>query len=148
MELKQRINDDLKTAMLGGDRFLTETLRGLKSAVLYEEVAKNKRDEGLNDAEIEQVLAREAKKRTESAELFKQGGNQESAEKELKEKQIIENYLPSQISDEELAVFVRAAIAEAGDSAHIGQIIGAVKGKVGNSADGGRIAVLVKKALE
>jgi hypothetical protein len=146
--LKDKLNADLKTALLGGDKFLTEVLRGLKSAILYEEVAKNKRDEGLSDAEIEQVLAKEAKKRVESAELFKRGGNQESADKELKEKEIIENYLPEAISDEKLAEAVKAAIVEVGEGAHMGQVIGSVKGKVGNTADGGRIAAEVKKQLQ
>lgn len=145
--LKDKIQQDLKSAMLGGDKFLAETLRGIKSAILYEEVAKNKRDEGLGDAEIEQVMAREAKKRSESAVLFKQGGNQEAADKELKEKEIIEKYLPQQLSDEELQGLINQAIADAGDGVQMGQIIGAVKAKAGSAADGGRIAALVKQAL-
>ena len=70
MALKERIDGDLKTALLGGDRFKAQVLRGLKAAVLNEEVAKNKRDEGLDDASIEQIVAREIKKRNESAELY------------------------------------------------------------------------------
>jgi uncharacterized protein len=72
MALKQRIQDDLKAALLGGDRFVAETLRGLKAAVLNEEVAKGKRDEGLEDTEIEQIVAKEVKKRNESATLYEQ----------------------------------------------------------------------------
>ena len=133
--------------MLGGDKFLAEVLRGLKSAVLYEEVAKNKREEGLSDTEVEQVLAREAKKRQESADLFKQGGNQDSAAKELKEKEIIAGYLPKQLSDDELNELVDSAIAGLGESPQMGQVIGAVKAKAGSSADGARIAAAVKSKL-
>src|SRR5262245_16231885 len=125
--LKDRIQADLKTAMLGGEKFLAEVLRGVKSAILYEEVAKNKRNEGLDDAEIEQVLAREAKKRQERAELCKHGGKQESAEKELKKKDIISNYLHKQLSDQELQDLIKSTVQGLGENAQMGQVIGAVK---------------------
>jgi hypothetical protein len=147
MALKERINTDLKTALLGGDKFLAEVLRGIKSVILNEEIAKNVRENGLKDAEIEQLLQKEAKKRVESAELFARGGNMESSEKELREKAVLEQYLPQQISDEDLKAAVDQAIADAGEGAQMGQIIGAVKAKVGNTADGGRIAAEVKKHL-
>lgn len=75
--LKQKIEQDIKTAMLAGDKTLVMTLRGLKSAILYIEVAQGIRDTGLPDAEVIDLLAKEAKKRQESADLYKQGGNQE-----------------------------------------------------------------------
>src|SRR6185436_15726373 len=102
MSLKQQIDADIKQAMLGGDKVLTTTLRGLKSAILYVEVAKNKREEGLTDDEITEVLSKEAKKRQESADLYVQGGNQVKADEELVEKIVIEKYLPAQISEDEL----------------------------------------------
>lgn len=61
MALKQRINDEMKAALLGGNRFVGETLRNLKAAILNEEVATGKRDPGLTDAEIETVIAKEVK---------------------------------------------------------------------------------------
>ena len=85
-QLIERINADLKAAMLARDAFQTETLRGLKAAILNEEVATGKRDTGLTDEDIEKLIAREAKKRDEAANLFEQGGNQESADKERREK--------------------------------------------------------------
>lgn len=145
--LKGRIEADLKTALLGGDKFLAEVLRGLKSAILNEEIAQGKRGEGLADAEVEKLLSKEAKKRSESSGLYLQGGNQGASEKELREKAIIEQYLPQQMSDEELEEVVEMAVAEAGEGAQVGQVIGAVKAKVGNAADGARIAAEVKKAL-
>lgn len=148
--LKAQIDQDLKQALLAGDKLLATTLRGLKSAILYEEVAKNKRDVGLDDQEIIVVLSKEAKKRQESADLYKQGGSQDKAAAELAEKTVIEKYLPEQLSDEDLSAMVDSAIkdlAVSGPQA-LGQVIGAVKQKAGAQADGGRIAALVKSRLQ
>ena len=149
MALKQRIQDDLKAALLGGDRFAGETLRGLKAAILNEEVAQSKRDEGLADAEIEQIIAKEVKKRNESAALYDQNMRQDSAADERREAEILMNYLPKQLSEAELKTVVDAKIRELGatDVKMMGQVIGAVKKDVGNTADGGMIARLVKAAL-
>ena len=70
MSLKEKINADLKVSMLARDSFSTNVLRGLKAAILSEEVTKNKREEGLDDSEIESVIAREVKKRNEAAKLL------------------------------------------------------------------------------
>ena len=80
--LKERINTEMKAALLGGNRFVGDLLRDMKAAILNEEVAKNKRDEGLSDEEVEQVLAREVKKRRESATLYRDNDRPELAEKE------------------------------------------------------------------
>ncbi|HUC89920.1 MAG TPA: GatB/YqeY domain-containing protein [Patescibacteria group bacterium] len=148
--LKQRIDQDLKTALLSGNKVLATTLRGLKSAILYVEVAKGAREQGLGDDEIITILAKEAKKRQESADLYIQGGSQERAQAELDEKKAIEQYLPAQISDEELGRIVDEAIAEVGASGPqaMGQVIGLVKQKAGASADGARIANSVKERLK
>jgi uncharacterized protein YqeY len=147
--LKDRIDQDLKAALLAGNKVLVTTLRGLKSVILYAEVAKGAREQGLPDEEIIQLLAKEAKKRQESADLYVQGGNQERADAELTEKKVIEQYLPQQISDEELAAAIDAVIAETGASGPqaMGQVIGGVKQKVGAAADGSRIAQMVKERL-
>lgn len=149
MALKTRINDDLKAALLGGDRFAAEVLRGLKAAILNEEVAKSKRDEGLSDEEVEQVLAREVKKRLESAALYEQNNREDSAETERREADVLRNYLPKQLSEAELKTIVDAKVAEHGatDIKMMGQVIGAVKQEVGNTADGSMIARLVKEKL-
>src|SRR3954462_11571922 len=102
MSLKQQIDRDIKTAMLAGQKTLVTTLRGLKSTILYAEVAKGSREEGLSDPEAIELLAKEAKKRQESADLYKQGGSPERAEAELTEKQVIEQYLPKQLTEDEL----------------------------------------------
>lgn len=147
--LKARIDQDLKTALLAGDKVLATTLRGLKSVILYAEVAKGTREQGLGDDEIVALLSKEAKKRQESADLYQQGGNQEKAEAELAERKVIESYLPSQMSDDDLAKLVDDTIDEMGASgpSAMGQVIGAVKQKAGAQADGSRVAQLVKKSL-
>jgi hypothetical protein len=147
--LKSRIDQDLKAALLAGDKDRVTTLRGLKSAILYVEVAKGVREQGLPDSEIVEVLSREAKKRQESADLYVKGGSEDKAKFELAEKQVIETYLPSQLSDDELQKVVETTITEiaaTGPSA-MGQVIGAVKAKTAGQAEGARIAQIVKDRL-
>lgn len=149
-QLKDRINADLKTAMLARDEFRTTTLRGLKAVILNEEVAKGLRDEGLSDEVTEQLLAKEAKKRTEAAELFDKGGNQASAEKERAEKVLIDAYLPEQLSEDAIQSIVNDVVADLQPEGmkDMGRVISAVKAKTGNSADGATVAKLVKNSLQ
>jgi len=147
--LKEQIDQDLKQAMLAGDKTLVTTLRGLKGAILNVEVAEGIREAGLPDDRIVELLVKEAKKRQESADLFKQGGNEEKAEAELTEKTVIEKYLPAQLSEEEITAMVEDVIQEQGASGMqaMGQVIGAVKQKAGASADGSVVARIVKEKL-
>ncbi|HEX6462132.1 MAG TPA: GatB/YqeY domain-containing protein [Candidatus Saccharimonadales bacterium] len=147
MALKQQIDADLKSALLAGDRERAEVLRGLKSAILYEEVALKKRDPGLSDEEIQKVIARECKKRDEAADLYEKGERLDSAAKERREKEVLSIYLPKQLSDEELGEIVGAVIEAAGEDLHMGKLIGAVKQQVDNRAEGARVAAAVQKAL-
>lgn len=149
MSLKAKIEDDLKTAMLSRDSFTVSTLRTVKGVILNEEVAKGVRESGLDDPSVEALLSKEVKKRFEAAELFEQGGNSDSALKERKEAEILQAYLPKQLSNEELEQVVSGVVAEAGDISvkDMGRIVGAVKAKVGNTADGAAIAKLVKQKL-
>jgi uncharacterized protein YqeY len=147
--LKQQIEQDLKTALLAGDKERALTLRSLKSAILYVEVAKGAREDGLPEDEMIAILSKEAKKRQESADLYTQGGREDRAATELAEKTIIEGYLPKQLSDVELQAIVDEAVnqAGAGGMQAMGQVIGVVKQKAGAAADGARIARLVKERL-
>ena len=149
MPLKETIAADFKTAMLARDSFKTELLSGLKAAILNEEVAKGVRDEGLGDEAIEALIAREVKKRDEAAGLFEQGGNQESADKERREAEALKTYLPEQMSEEDLKKLVDEVIADVKPEGmkDMGRVIGAVKAKAGNTADGAMIERLVKTAL-
>lgn len=143
--LAKRIADEMKAALLGGDRFRGDVLRNIKAALLNEEVATGKRDSGLSDAEVETVLAREVKKRLESASMYRDNGRAELAEPEEAEAAILREFLPKQLSDDELrAVVVRVAEAMQAGPAQMGQVIGAVKQEVGTAADGAAIAAMVK----
>jgi uncharacterized protein YqeY len=151
MGLRQQLDDDVKAAMLSGDALRVETLRGLKSVILYADVATKSRDTGgISDEEALNLFAKEVKKRQESADLYVQGGSQERADKELAEKAIIETYLPAQMSEAELGEIIDKIIAEQKPEGMqaMGKVIGAVKTQVGNSADGSVVARLVRERLQ
>ena len=143
--LKEQINADLKTAMLARNAFETTVLRGLKASILDEEVKLGKREEGLNDTEIETLVAREVKKRKEAASLL----DEERAENELKEAEIVSRYLPEMASEEEIRAAVKDEISIMGEVSirQMGAIIGKMKAKFGNSADGAVMAKIVKEEL-
>lgn len=149
MALKAQLDNDLKTALLGGDRFRAEVLRGLKAVILNEEVAQNKRDVGLDDTTIQTLIVREVKKRADSATQYEAAGRPELVEAEQAESKVIEAYLPEQASEDDVQKLIDETIAAMGVNGPqaMGQVIGAVKGKLGNAADGGTIARLVKQAL-
>ena len=147
--LEKQIEQDLKAALLGGDQLKVQTLRGLKSALLYLKVEKGKRDTGLSEEEEISVLSKEAKKRQESADLFLKGGNEEKAHAELEEKKIIENYLPEQLEEEDIKKIIATEIVSLGADkpSDMGKVIAAVKEKTAGAADGGTIARMVKEQL-
>lgn len=134
---------------MGGNRFRAAVLRDFKAVILNEEVAQKKREEGLDDASIEKLFAREVKKRHESAALYEEAGRAELVETELSESKILEEYLPEQLSDADIKKVVDETVSALGVSGPqaMGQVIGAVKGKLGNAADGATVARLVKEAL-
>lgn len=150
MDLKNTLQADLKTAMLARDTEVVDTLKGLKSAILYAEVEQGKREEGLDDAGITIVLKKEAKKRQDSVDMYRKGGNDEQADKELREKEIINKYLPTQLSEEEAVKIVDQTIAELAienpEAKDMGRIIGAIKA-TGAEIDGATIARLVKSRV-
>ena len=149
MALKEQINNDLKTALLSGNRFAGEVLRGLKATILDEEINQKKRDEGLEDSAIEQLVAREIKKRNESAVIYDGANRPELATSERAEAKVLSAYLPEQLSESDINNVVVRVIGELGVSnpSGMGQVIGAVKKELGNTADGATIAKLVKNAL-
>ena len=149
MSLKGTIQNDTKAALLSGDSFVGDTLRNLKAAILDEEVATGKREEGLSDSEIEKIIAREVKKRNESIAVYEKNGREDLADNERKEAEVLVKYLPEQLSEDELSKIIDAKISDLGVSGPqaMGQVIGAVKQQVGTSADGALIAKLVKEKL-
>ena len=150
MSLKETISNDLKAAFLGGNRFISDTLKGLKAVILNQEIALGKREEGLTDAEVEAVVQKEVKKRKESAEIYTQAGRDELAQKELDEMAILEKYLPQQLSEAEIEALFRQIIDESKltlDAKNQGMLIGQVKKRVGSAADGAVVARVVARLL-
>jgi hypothetical protein len=147
-ELKDRLQQDLTTAMKARDELRTATLRMVLTAVKTEEVSGGAARE-LGDDEVLKVLAREAKKRRESAEAYVSAGRQELADREVAEGAVIDAYLPAQLSDDELAALVAAAVAEAGATGpqQMGAVMKLVTPRVAGRAEGGRVAAAVKRAL-
>lgn len=147
---EDRIASDLKSAMLAKDAARTSVLRSLKSAFTYAKVAPGAADDGsLSDDVVISLVAKESKKRQESADAFVKAGQQDRADEELAEKAIIDEYLPAQLSEDEIVALVEAEIAklDAPSMQSMGQVIGAVKAQAGATADGGLIARLVKERL-
>jgi len=147
MSLKEQLQQDVKAAMIARDTLRTDVLKGIKSAILYVEVAANKRDEGLGEDEILAVFKKESKKRQESADMYITGGRAELAEKELAEKVIIDAYLPAQLDEAAVDKMIDEAIATLGietpSKQDMGKLIGAVKAKAGAEVDGSMLARLV-----
>ncbi|MEU6974541.1 MULTISPECIES: GatB/YqeY domain-containing protein [unclassified Streptomyces] len=149
--LKAKLKDDLNAAIKERDELRSSTLRLTITAITKEEVAgKTKRE--LSDDEVQSVIAKEAKKRREAAEAFAQGDRPEQAARERAEGEILDAYLPKQLSDAELEAVVAAAVAEAkGAGAEgpraMGAVMKIVNPKVAGQAEGGRVAATVKRLL-
>ncbi|RAJ42255.1 hypothetical protein K353_02607 [Kitasatospora sp. SolWspMP-SS2h] len=146
--LKEQLQEDLTAAIKARDELRSSTLRLTLSAVTGAEVAGKQKKE-LSDAEVLQVIGKEAKKRREAAEAFQGAGRAEQAERERAEGEVLDAYLPKQLTDEELAAVVAAAVAESGASGPqgMGAVMKLVRPQVEGKADGGRVAAAVKAAL-
>ncbi|MFF5210017.1 GatB/YqeY domain-containing protein [Streptosporangium sp. NPDC000396] len=146
--LKDKLKADLTASMKSRDEIRTRTIRMALAAVNVEEVAGKEARE-LSDEEIVKVLAKEAKKRREAAEAFSNAGRAEQAQAEVDEQAVLEEYLPAQLSDEELAQLVDEAIAESGASGPqaMGQVMKVLGPKVAGRAEGGRVAQTVRARL-
>jgi uncharacterized protein len=147
-ELKERLRADLNAAMRARDQVRMRTLRMALTSITNEEVA-GASARNLTDDEIVKVLTREARKRREAAEAFSAAGRSEQAAAERAEGEVLADYLPAQLSDEELAALVDAAIAETGASgmASMGQVMKTVTPRVAGRADGARVAAEVRRRL-
>jgi uncharacterized protein YqeY len=148
MPLKDKLRDDMTTALKAKDELRLATLRMVLTAVTTEEVS-GKTSRELSDDEVLKVVAREAKKRREAAEAFEQAGRAELAERERAEGDVLEAYLPAQLSDDEIAAIVREAIASSGAEGPqaMGLVMKVVQPQIAGRAEGGRVAAEVKKQL-
>lgn len=150
--VKSRLQADLKTAMKARDEVALSTIRMLRAAIMNAEVAGTEAVE-LSEDEAIAVLQSEAKKRAESAAVYDENDRPESAAKERAELVVIERYLPTAMGDDELAAIVDEEVAAAAANGAeggkaMGMVIKAVRERAGASADGGRIAALVKSRLQ
>src|SRR3989344_1397372 len=146
--LKQKIQDDLQEAMKAKDAARLSAIRMLKSAIQYYEIQKGAGYQA-TDEDVMDVVAREIKKRKESIELYKQGGREESAANEQKEVEVLESYLPEQMSEAEVRNLVQEAVKITGAASmqEMGKVMGALMPKVKGKADGTLVSSLVREAL-
>jgi uncharacterized protein len=147
-DLKSRLQSDLTTALKAHDELRLATVRMTLAAVQSEEVA-GKQARELSDDDVIRVITREAKKRRESAEAFAAAGRPELAERERAEGAVLDDYLPTQLSDDELVDLVRAAVAESGADGPraMGAIMKLVQPAIAGRADGRRVSDEVKRQL-
>jgi uncharacterized protein YqeY len=147
-ELKERLRADLNAAMRARDQVRMRTLRLALTSITNEEVAgASARD--LTDDEVVRVLTREARKRREAAEAFSAAGRSDQAAAERAEGDVLAGYLPAQLSDDELAALVDAAVAETGatEMRAMGQVMKVVTPRIAGRADGARVAAEVRRRL-
>ena len=148
MGLKEKLQADLTDAIRSRNEVVSGTVRMLLAAITNEEVA-GKAAKVLTDTEIITVLSREAKKRREAVEAYTQAKRDDLASKEKAEAAVIANYLPEQLSEDEIKKLIQAAIAETGaaGAAGMGLVMKVLQPKIAGKADGGVVSGLVKAAL-
>lgn len=148
MSLKKQIDLDIKNAMLAKNRGELEALRGIKSMILLAETDKGSTGELTNDAEMK-LLMKAAKQRKESAEIFLQQSRKDLADVELFQLDVINRYLPKQISEEELTSELQNLITAMGAKGpqDMGKVMGVATKNLAGRADGKVISELVKKLL-
>lgn len=146
--LKDRLKTDLTSAMRSKDELRMATIRMALTSITNAEVAGTKARE-LSDDEVITILTKEAKKRREAAQAFRDGGRSDRAEREDAEAAVIADYLPEPLSDDELARLVDAAIAESGAESprDMGRVMKLVQPQVAGRADGSRVAAAVRARL-
>ena len=148
MSLEQKIMGDLKTAMLAKDEKALRSLRAIKAAILLAKTSEGAGGELKEDDEIK-LLQKLVKQRKDSLEIYQQQNRTDLAQKEQEEIEIIEKFLPKQLSADELKSEVAAIISEVGASspADMGKVMGAATKKLAGKADGKTISALVKELL-
>jgi uncharacterized protein len=141
VSILEQVQEDVRSAMKAGEREKVGALRLVVDAL--------QQDQKLGDGDETAVLQKERKKRLEAAEAFRDAGRSEQADAEQSEAELIEAYLPAQLSDEELAEMVDAAIAETGadEVSQMGQVMSAAMPKVSGRADGKRVSQVVREKL-
>ncbi len=150
MSLKDRVSDEIKTAMKAKDKLRLETVRGIKKVIIEKESEiRGKGREELNEEEELAIVMQLAKQRRDSIQQFTDAGRTELADKEAKELEILAEYLPAQVSDADIEAAVDEAIAQTGATSmrDMGKVMGPVMKKLQGQADGGKVQAIVKAKL-
>jgi len=150
MSLKDRIGEDIKSAMKAKDKIRLETVRGIKKVILEKEVElRPKGIDSLSEEQEIELLVKQAKQRRDSIEQFTNAGRDDLADKEKQELAILETYLPKQMDDSEVESIVDEIIASVGATSakDLGKVMGAAMKQLKGKADGKKIQTLVKSKL-
>lgn len=148
MSLQAQIMDAMKAAMKAKDSRALEALRAIKSEILLAQSASGAQD-GLSEKEEIAILSKLVKQRKDSAAIFTEQGREDLASPELEQVEVIAQFLPAQLSEEEIAQTIDAIIAQTGASSmkDMGKVMGMANGQMAGKADGKTIAMLVKAKL-
>lgn len=148
MHLEQRIMTELKTAMLAKDEKTVRSLRAIKAAIIVAKTAEGAGGELKEEDEVK-LLQKLVKQRRDSLEIFTKQNRNDLAEKEKEEIEVIERFLPKQLTEEELRAEISGIIAESGATsiAEMGKVIGLASKKLAGRADGKTISIIVKELL-
>jgi len=147
--LKQKVQDELKQAALSRNALKLSVLRMLKSAITYYEIQKGGAGYEATDEDVLSVIQKEAKQRRDSIEEFKKANRQELVEKETKEFEILQSYLPEQMSEEKIKTLVENAIKQtnAKSMSDIGKVMGILMPQAKGKADGSLVSKIVRENL-
>jgi len=149
MLLKKQIIIDLKKAMKENDSLRRDTLRMLDSMIKNAEIEKRKKEEGLTDEEIQELVTKAIKQRRDASIQYETGGRNDLAQKEKDEMGILSGYMPEQMNEDEIRKIVKEIILEAKASSalDIGKVMGLIMGKLKGKADGQLVKKIVSKEL-
>ncbi len=151
MEMRERVNSALKQAMKAKEVERLSTLRLINAAIKDRDIAVrgDGREEGVSDADVLQILGKMVKQRQESARAYEEGGRLELAEKERAEVSVIEEFLPRQLTDEEVAGAIDEAISATGAEGirDMGKVMGELKARYTGQMDFGAVGAMVKDRL-
>jgi uncharacterized protein YqeY len=144
--LKERIAREMREALKGGEKVRLATLRLLSAGVKNREVELRRE---LSDDEVRQVATREVRRRTEAMEAYEKGGREDRAAREREERDILQAYLPAQLSDDEVAALIEEALAATGASApnEMGKVMGFVMARAKGKVDGSKVQAQVRERL-
>lgn len=149
MALEQKIQDDIKAAMLAHDKVALASVRAVKAAILLAKTSESGQKDTLEDDEIIKLIQKLVKQRRESAAIYSQQNRQDLADNEIAEAVIMEKYLPKALSEAEVEAIIKEVIAQTGASsmADMGKVMGAATKRLASQADGRLVSTIVKKLL-